>query len=68
MHPAVLVIGMVMLLMLAVTIYGAIMVTDLGNEVNTKDAGAVFLVLGGLTLTSIMLWALTHNLIPTPTM
>ena len=68
MHPAVLVIGMVMLLMLAVTIYGAIMVTDLGSEVNTKDAGAVFLVLGGLTLTAIMLWALTHNLIPTPTM
>ncbi len=68
MHPAVLVIGMVMLLMLATTIYGAIMVTDLGDKVNTRDAGAVFLVLGGLTLTAIMLWALTHRLIPTPMM
>lgn len=68
MHPAALVIGMVMLLMLAVTIYGGIMMTDASNKVNTKDAGAVFLVLGGLTLTAIMLWALTHKLIPTPSL
>lgn len=66
MNFAALAIGMITLLMLAVTIYGAIMVTDVGDEVNTKAAGSVFLLLGGLTITSLFLWGLTHKIIPSP--
>ncbi len=66
MNFAVLAIGMITLLMLSVTIYGAIMVSDVGAEVNTKAAGSIFLLLGGLTITTLFLWALVHNVIPSP--
>ena len=64
MKVALLAIGMLLALMLALTIYGAIMATDI--DVNQRYASAAFIMLSGMTFISFILWAIVANLVPAP--
>ena len=64
MKAAALAIGMLLALMLAVTIYGAIMATDI--QVNQKYASAAFILLSGMTFISFILWTISSKLVPAP--
>ena len=67
MKLALLSIGLLMTLIMAGTIYGAIMVTDVGKSgVNQQDASAVFIVLLGMTFVSFLLWAIVAKLVQPP--
>jgi hypothetical protein len=66
MNIAVLALGLLVLLMMAVTVYGALMATSLKEKMDPQVASAIFIVLGGMTFISFLLWALVHKLIPSP--
>lgn len=57
-------IFMVVILIFAISIFGAIMVTDQKEHVNLSDAGSAFIVLIGLTLISFFVWGVAIKIIP----
>jgi hypothetical protein len=67
MRLGLLAIGMLILLMMATTIYGAIMVTPYGkDQTDGPTAGAVFIVMGGFTFIAFLVWGMMAKLVPSP--
>jgi hypothetical protein len=67
MRLGLLAIGMLLLLMMSATVYGAIMETPYGkNSADGPTAGAVFIILGGFTFIAFLVWGMMAKLVPSP--